>query len=158
MWLLLVGCTPVAPIVVSTPLSPVETRDQQWDALFYGHASAEEAVTALILAERRATIARDLALLTQLWAEDAYIVDGRNSVTPSDDYIWQGRAAIVDRYQVAVFPFDLPPLDTLAAGTTITIAGKEATVQHSGDHWRLVKIDQRWWLAALQYQLAPVDD
>ncbi|MEZ4737629.1 MAG: hypothetical protein R3E79_61925 [Caldilineaceae bacterium] len=140
------------------PLPTAAQRDPQWDTLFYGHASAEEAVTALILAERRATIDRDVSLLTQLWSEDALIVDGRNSVTPSDDYVWRGRAAILDRYQVAVFPFDLPPLDTLATGTAITITGNAATVRHGGDQWHFIKTDQRWWLAALHYQLPPAEN
>lgn len=133
-------------------------HDQQWRELFYGHATEEEAVTALILAERQAAINGDLALLAQLWAEDAYIVDGRGSVVTDDDYIWQGRSAILDRYRVAVFPLDLPPLGALTADASIIMTGDDATVRHGGDHWRLVKADQRWWLLALQYQLTPGAD
>jgi hypothetical protein len=150
LWFLLGGCRAGAPIAVATATPPM-IDNPAWQQLFFDHVTEEEAVTALIIAERQATIQRDLALLGQLWAEDAQIVDGRNTSTINDDYRWQGRAALLDRYQVAVFPFDLPPLTVLAADALITIRGDSATVLHGNDQWQLVKADQRWWLAELRY-------
>lgn len=156
LWLLLAACGAVATPTPSKALPSIASADQQWNAIFQGHSSPEEAVTALIVAERQATIDQDLGLLGQLWAADASIVDGRGTLPTTDDYVWQGRAAILDRYRVAVFPFTLPPLSQLAVGTTITITGNEATVHHHGDQWQLVKVEQRWWLLTLRYQLAPM--
>ena len=148
--LLLGGCSAGAPTTVAKP-TPLVIDDPAWRQIFFDHATEEEAVTALIITEREATIQHDLTLLGQLWAEDAQIVDGRNTSATDDDYRWQGRAALLDRYQVAVFPFDIPPLTTLAADASITINGNKATVLHDNDQWQLVKADQRWWLASLRY-------
>jgi len=148
--LLLSGCRAGTPAMVATP-TPQVIDDPAWRQIFSDHATEQEAITALILAERQATIQHDLALLGQLWAEDAQIVDGRNTSVTDDDYRWQGRAAILDRYQVAVFPFDLPPLTALAADASITITGDRATVLHGNDQWQLVKAEQRWWLTTLRY-------
>ena len=63
-----------------------------------------EAIPALIVAERDASGARDLSTLSLLWRQDAQIVDGRNTADSADDYTWQGLPAILDRYQLAVFP------------------------------------------------------
>lgn len=141
----------------ATPVAPLPTAAVTETAalLFTGYPTDEEAITALILAERQATIAHHLPVLGQLWADTAQIVDGRNSATPTDDYHWQGRAAILDRYQVAVFPFVLPPLVALDASAVITITGERATVQHLTDRWQLIKIDDRWWLNELKYSYQP---
>ncbi len=118
-----------------------------------------EAAPALILAERQASIDGDLALLRQLWAPDARIIDGRGTPAPNDDYVWAGRDAILDRYVLAVFPAPPPPLapEDLAAlalivddeteGDAITSARVELGV----DHWRLTWRDDRWQLLELRY-------
>ncbi len=158
--LLLAGCTTATPTQVVPPPSaatPLAVVEQDFLLAQLDKGRAEEAVTVLILAERQAAIDQDLALLGALWATDARIVDGRNSVTPEDDYIWQGRAAILDRYRVAVFPFALPPLAALDAAAEITVTGAAATVRHGPDVWQLRKAEQRWWLTALRYQLAGRD-
>lgn len=150
--LLLVGCTATPPArLPPIPPAPVLPVGLGSDA----QATPEAAITALILAERQAAIAHNLPLLGALWAEDAQIVDGRNSATPADDYRWQGRAAILDRYQVAVFPFTVPPLAALDASAVITITGEHATVEHLQDHWQLAKVDGRWWLTELRYSEVP---
>jgi hypothetical protein len=150
LWLLLAGCGSVAqpeqPVSASIAVTPAE-----WSALFYDYPTDEAAVTALILAERQAAIDHNLALLGELWGEDAHVIDGRGNATPSDDYVWQGRAAILDRYVVAVFPFALPPLTALDAAATLTITGEQAMIQNGNDHWQLVKVNERWWLTELHY-------
>lgn len=152
--LLLAGCNTTMP---ATPVTPIPTAEATETAstLFTGYSTDEEAIAALLIAERQAAMAHDLPVLGQLWADTAQIVDGRNSTTPNDDYLWQGRAAILDRYQVAVFPFVLPPLVTLDASAVITITGERATVQHLTDRWQLIKIDGRWWLNELKYSYLP---
>lgn len=116
--------------------------------------SATDASTlpALVVAEREASIAGNLPLLATLWAEDGRIVDGRGSAEPGDDYIWAGRAAILDRYKLAVFPAPPPPL-TLPelAGATVTVEGENATLVNGGDRWRFVQRAGRWWLQELVY-------
>jgi len=147
---LLLGCRSTLQRPVAPP-TPTAVADQTWPDLFGQHPTAEAAVTALILAERQAAIDHDLALLSQLWAEDAQVIDGRNNAAPADDYRWQGRAAILNRYVVAVFPFYLPPLLSVDTAALITITDGEATVQNGNDQWQLVKVNGRWWLTELRY-------
>jgi hypothetical protein len=108
----------------------------------------------LVIAEREASIEGNLPLLATLWAEDGRIVDGRGTSGDSDDYVWAGRAAILDRYRLAVFPAPPPPL-TLAelAGATLTAEGDAATLLNGGDRWRFVLRDGRWWLQELTYRV-----
>lgn len=147
---LLMGCRSTIQRPVPPP-TPTIVASQAWPDLFGQHATAEAAVTALILAERQAAIDHDLALLSQLWAEDAQIIDGRSNTEPTDDYRWQGRPAILNRYVVAVFPFYLPPLPNLSATALITITDEQATVQNDNDQWQVVKVNERWWLTELRY-------
>lgn len=113
----------------------------------------EEAAPALIMTEREAARTRDLALLARLWAADARIVDGRSSGEPGDDYAWQGRDAILDRYVLAVFPAPPPDLDAEQLSDLEVIRSSEgaAQAQVGIDHWTLVYRDGRWWLAELRY-------
>lgn len=111
---------------------------------------AAEALPALVLAERNAANARDLATLRQLWTEDAQIIDRRGTPNPADDLVWRGRDAILDRYTLAVFPAPPPPFDgppNLAA----TIDGETAIALLGNDAWRFTFHDGRWWLQELAY-------
>ncbi len=122
---------------------------------------ATAAFTALIVAEREASISGNLALLTALWAEDARMVDGRGTATPDDDLVWQGRKAILDRYRLAVFPAPPPALDANSLDQAIlqienaparaTSDPRMATLVHGGDRWQLVQREGRWWLFELIY-------
>lgn len=112
--------------------------------------AAEEAIPFLIAAERAAAGAGDQATLAHLWDEDAQIVDGRGTPAPDDDYVWPGRAAILDRYVLAVFPSPPPPLDGLD-GLTMMVEGSEASAMHGGDRWRFIQRDGRWWISELVY-------
>ena len=108
------------------------------------------ALPQLIAAERDASRRGDLALLAQLWAPDSRIVDSRGTPAPADDYIWRGRAAILDRYQIAVFPAPPPAFDAPPAPTLI-VDGETARGQLGNDRWRFVFTDGRWWLQELAY-------
>ena len=126
---------------------PVATLPPGVDA-----AAPEQAVPALILAERQAAIDGDLALLSRLWASDARIVDGRGTPDSADDYVWQGRDAILDRYTLAVFPSPPPPLNhEQLADLVLTVEGDAAHAELGVDRWRIVRLDGRWLLAELRY-------
>ncbi|MFN8488194.1 MAG: hypothetical protein U0350_11415 [Caldilineaceae bacterium] len=113
-------------------------------------AAPELALPQLVEAERQASIDKNLALLTQLWAEDGRIVDGRGTPPTGDDYVWDGRAAILDRYVVAVFANPPPPLH-LHGALLLQVTGDTATGRYGQDHWRFVKRANHWWLAELRY-------
>jgi hypothetical protein len=104
----------------------------------------------MIVAERDASRRGDVALLEQLWAPDARIVDARGTDDPNDDYIWPGRAAILDRYRLAVFPIPPPPLEGLPA-PTISVVGDFAQVVNGQDQWQFTHQSGRWWITELKY-------
>lgn len=116
-------------------------------------APADQAIPALVAAEREAARQADAGLLAILWDADAVIIDGRATAAEADDYRWEGRAAILDRYALAVFPSPPPPPlaeDTLRAGHLV-VTDSVATLELGGDRWRFVHRDGRWWLAELAY-------
>lgn len=147
-WLLLTGCQP-------GPLPPSPTATPPAPALVTG--VTETNLADLIMAEREAAISGDLLRLAALWAEDARIVDGRGTAPTADDYIWQGRSAILDRYVLAVFPAPPPPADAAALqAAPVQVERRSereavATLVNGGDRWRLVQRDGRWWLHELVY-------
>jgi len=112
---------------------------------------ATAAIPALILAERTASATADLATLSLLWHSNARIVDGRNTSDPADDYIWQNRMAILDRYKLAVFPNPPPPFEDIPA-FDIRHDEFSATVVNGVDEWQFVYTDGRWWITELAYQ------
>ncbi|MFO7633422.1 MAG: hypothetical protein R6W76_12825 [Caldilinea sp.] len=144
MPLLLVACTRTpgySPPPASAPTPPPVT--------IAGNA-IDEALPALVLAERMAAREHDLATLGQLWAEDARIVDSRGAGDPADVYIWQGRDAILDRYVLAVFPAPPPPL-TEPLDLVVTRTGDTAAATLGNDRWRFTFAEGRWWLQELMY-------
>jgi hypothetical protein len=111
-----------------------------------------DTLATLVLVEREASIQGNLPLLATLWAGDGRIVDGRGSAAEDDDYVWNGRAAILDRYRLAVFPAPPPPLTPAElADATPVVEGDNATLTNGGDRWRFVQHDGRWWLQELVY-------
>lgn len=158
VWLIS-GCSPVpTSSQLSSPsaLQPVEAEQVQAESLSALLASeANTAIPALIVAERAASSARDLATLSSLWQPDARIVDGRNTADPADDYIWPNRAAILDRYELAVFPNppprfeDVPTFDITHDTST---GDPHATVVNGVDEWQFIYSDGRWWITELAYQ------
>ena len=114
-------------------------------------AEAMGAIPALSVAERMASGARDLATLSSLWHSNARIVDGRNTSDPVDDYIWQDLAAILDRYELAVFPNPPPPFEGVPA-FDISHDEFSATVVNGVDEWQFTYSGGRWWISELAYQ------
>jgi hypothetical protein len=111
---------------------------------------ADQAIPQLIAAEREASRRGDLLLLAQLWAPDGRIVDGRGTGDPADDFTWPDRAAILDRYRLAVFPAPPPPLAGLPA-PALTVQGDAAQAVNGGDRWLFRYAAGRWWIAELRY-------
>ncbi|MCC6166140.1 MAG: nuclear transport factor 2 family protein [Caldilineaceae bacterium] len=142
LWL--AGCSaPLRALPTPTPIPPTPA---------FAAAPAVQALPALVIAERQAAATGDLAILAQLWAADARIVDGRGTSDSADDYVWTGRAAILDRYRLAVFPSPPPPLGANDLQTaTVHLEGDQATLVRNGDRWRFTQRDGRWWLLELTY-------
>lgn len=138
------GCTSVAPAAVQPPPPPTVAVPA------FVTAAPDQALPQLVEAERQASIDKNLALLAQLWAEDGRIVDGRDTLPTADDYVWEGRAALLDRYVVAVFANPPPPLQ-LHGALLLQVTGDTATGRYGQDRWRFVKRANRWWLAELRY-------
>lgn len=138
------GCTRTtqrqAPATISQPGAPPA----------FVTLPPEQAIPQIIAAERDASLRGDLPLLAQMWAEDARIVDSRGTDDPADDFLWPNRAAILDRYTLAVFPAPPPPLDG-APTPTITVQGEAAEAINGQDRWQFTNQDGRWWIAELQY-------
>lgn len=147
--LLATACSAPQPSALQRPLpAPIPTAA----APAFVTDPPEQALPALVMAERQASIAGDLATLAQLWAADARIVDGRGTPDPDDDYVWSGRAALLDRYRLAVFPSPPPPLaESDLLNAQLSLQDDQATLQRNGDHWRFVRRDGRWWLLELVY-------
>ena len=139
----LIGCTS-ASTMASRPAEVAVTPP-----LFVA-ADAGEALPHLVAAERSAAGERNLSLLAELWAPDARIIDRRATADPADDYVWAGRAAILDRYVVAVFPSPPAPLDALPT-MKIQMDGDTARAHLGNDDWAFVRRDGRWWLLELAY-------
>lgn len=116
-------------------------------------AAPEQALPDLVAAERKAARHADAGLLALLWDADAVIIDGRATVDDGDDYRWVGRAAILDRYTLAVFPSPPSLDDPILTGAQIIVTDTVATLVVAGDRWRFVRRDGRWWLAELAYSL-----
>lgn len=141
---LLAACTRSPQPLPLTPL-PVPP-----DPPAFVHAAAQEAIPQLIAAERDASRRGDLALLAQLWAGDARIVDTRGTGDPGDDFVWPDRDSILDRYTLAVFPAP-PPLLDAPPSPTITVEDSLAQAVNGKDQWQFVQQDGRWWISELRY-------
>ena len=142
--LFLTGCT-AAPLRLPPSPTPAPAAPPVFVTL-----PAEEAIAQMIAAEREASRHGDLALLAQLWAEDARIIDSRGTEDPADDFTWPDRAAILDRYTLAVFPAPPPALEGLPT-PAITVEEDSAQALNGQDRWQFVRQEGRWWMAKLQY-------
>jgi len=127
-------------------------------------ATAEEAISQLILLEGQGVVSQDIGGLMNLWAPEAVIVDAKHTPdSPNDDARWRGRDAIRERYVVLVFPGN--PSLVSPADVVIVIDGDKATATSTtqigaetspgGDRWDFVKRDGRWWITGLTYNLEP---
>ena len=127
--------------------------------------SDEEAVRQLVMAESEAVLQQDMERLADLWLEDAWVRDAKHTPDDeSDDAVWRGLDAVLDRYVVLVFPgnpqFAAPEIlevsiqGDVAVVRSTTRIGDE--VSPAGDRWELEKRDGRWRLRSLTYNLEPL--
>lgn len=147
-----VPATPILSVFTPTalPLSP-PTSDR-------------EAILALMDAEAKAATHDDAARLLELWAADGLIRDANHTPgDPTDDHTWSGHDAILSRYFTIVFPLHLTQLrrtdvlltvqgDTASATATTVI---EREVSPGGERWAFVRVDGRWRIASITFNLEP---
>lgn len=131
-----------------------------------GEESADQTqIRALIAAEGRFVVNREIGPLMALWAEDSQVINAKNTPADEEDnQIWQGTDAIRHRYLNVVFPSAPETVGNLtlqvsvdgdraqAQGTT-QIGGE---VSPNGDLWQLQRSDGCWYLQALTYNLEPL--
>jgi ketosteroid isomerase-like protein len=150
--LLLVACRPATP---APPTALARTRTPV-------PANAEEAIRQILRAESEGVVHQDMALLTELWAEDATVTDAKHTPEISeDDAVWRGIDAILDRYVVLVFPGN--PQFAEPADIEIIVDGDRATarsttqigdeVSPGGDLWTFKRCGEHWCIRSLTYNL-----
>ncbi len=153
--LMLTGCQPTQPLPTPTP-PPA--------GIIPPGASDEEAILALLQAESRGVVEKDIDLLAAIWSDDAIIIDAKHTPNdPGDDTRWVGLDAVLDRYVTLVFPGN--PTFALPADVQITITGEHAEARSStqigqersphGDQWTFKKVQGQWRITSLTYNLEP---
>ena len=156
--LLLAGCSRATPTPIPT-LAPLGGSCSLPAA-----PDDESAIRALLIVEGELVVAQNIDPLMLLWADDARIVDAKNTPDDSaDDQIWDGVDAIRNRYVRIVFPGAPSVVDH--GDEMITIEGDTAQVESTttigsevapaGDHWEMVRRDACWYIASLTYNLEP---
>jgi hypothetical protein len=122
----------------------------------------EEAIRQLVILEGQGVVSQDIEGLMDLWADDATVIDAKNTpADTTDDARWGGKDALRDRYVVLVFPG--APATAGDPAVKITVDGDKATatgtttigseVSPGGDRWTFVRRDGRWWIESLTYNL-----
>jgi hypothetical protein len=122
----------------------------------------ESAIRALLVAEGEFVVTQNIDALMRLWAEEAHIVDAKNTPDNSDDdQVWEGKDAIRHRYVRTVFPGAPAVVDH--GDERITINGDQAQVESTttigsevapaGDRWEMKRQTDCWYLAGLTYNL-----
>lgn len=133
-------------------------------AVLRSQSGDEAAVRKLLQDEATAVVSKDIARLSELWAEEGIVIDARHTAdNQADDATWRGRDAILDRYMVLVFPGN--PQFAEPADIAIDISGDAAKaisttqigdeVSPAGDRWEFRYDEGRWWITSLTYNLEP---
>jgi ketosteroid isomerase-like protein len=127
----------------------------------------EAALRALVAAEGQGARTRDVALLESIWAEDGVVRDASHTPhDPADDQVWQGRDAVMLRYETVIFILTLDevgPLDLdvevqgdMAVVTGTTRIGGERSPQ--GERWTFVRRGGEWRIAGITFNLERESD
>ena len=137
---------------VSTPTPTTFSKDM----------TDEQAILNLLHAEGKGVENKDMQLLSTIWADDALVVDAKRTPDDaSDDTRWEGIDAVMNRYVTLVFPgnpslaghpdVNITISDDQAIATSSTQIGGEYAP--TGDRWRFVRINGRWYIQSLVYNL-----
>lgn len=140
-------------------------RQAQDCPVFDPAATDDEAIRALLLAEGRAVVQQDAERLLSLWNPAGRVVDAAHTPnSPADDQIWEGAAAIRNRYLHRVFPG--APQSVQPGQITLNITGNTAEAvsatqidgefSPAGDRWQFQKVDGCWQIQQLTYNLEPL--
>lgn len=124
-------------------------------------ATDEEAILQLLNAEAEGVVNQDIDLLMALWTPDGVVTDANHTPDDhSDDLVWEGAEAIKERYLVIFQSFPTQAThpdveltitaDTAEATTTTTIGIDMAP---KGDKWTFAKIEGRWHITSLTFNL-----
>jgi ketosteroid isomerase-like protein len=125
-------------------------------------ANDEEAIMQLLNAEAEGVVSQDIDRLMEIWHQDGVVTDANHTPdNPSDDRVWEGIAAIRERYVNEIFPS--APSSVTHPDAQITIEGNTATavttstigIDHApgGDQWTFAKTDGRWLITSLTFNL-----
>jgi len=125
-------------------------------------ANDEEAVMQLLNAEAEGIVSQDIDRLMEIWHEDGVVTDANHTPdNPSDDRVWDGIAAIRERYVNEIFPS--APSSVTHPDAEVTVEGNTATavstttigIDHApgGDQWTFVKTEGRWLITGLTFNL-----
>lgn len=125
-------------------------------------ANDEEAVMQLLNAEAEGVVSQDIDRLMEIWHQDGVVTDANHTPdNPSDDRVWDGIAAIRERYVNEIFPS--APSSVTHPDAEVTVEGNTATavstttigIDHApgGDQWTFVKTEGRWLITGLTFNL-----
>jgi ketosteroid isomerase-like protein len=125
-------------------------------------ANDEEAVMQLLNAEAEGVVSQDIDRLMEIWHQDGVVTDANHSPdNPADDRVWDGIAAIRERYVNEIFPS--APSSVTHPDAEVTVEGNTATavstttigIDHApgGDQWTFVKTEGRWLITGLTFNL-----
>jgi ketosteroid isomerase-like protein len=125
-------------------------------------ANDEEAVMQLLNAEAEGVVSQDIDRLMEIWHQDGAVTDANHTPdNPSDDRVWDGIAAIRERYVNEIFPS--APSSVTHPDAEVTVEGNTATavstttigIDHApgGDQWTFVKTEGRWLITGLTFNL-----
>jgi hypothetical protein len=160
--LLVAACSSPQP----TPTPAPTPAPQGGACILPAQPDTEATLRALLDAEGTFVVSQEIDSLMQLWADDAKIVDARNTPDEtSDDQVWEGRDAIRNRYVRIVFPGAPAAVDHSDQQITLDASGNQAVVESTtaigneiapaGDRWELVLRDGCWYIFNLTYNLEP---
>lgn len=156
--LLLAACS--TPVPEPTPVPPGGS------CTLPSQPDTEATIRTLLDAEGLMVVSQDIDALMALWAQDAKIVDAKNTPEDgADDQVWEGRDAIRNRYVRIVFPGAPAAIDHSDQRITLNADGNGAVVESTtaigsevapaGDRWEVVARDGCWYLQSLTYNLEP---
>ncbi len=131
-----------------------------------GRPDTDATLRALLDAEGALVVSQQIDPLMMLWANEAKIVDAKNTPDDADDdQVWEGRDAIRSRYVRIVFPGAPTAVDHSDQQITLDPSGNSAIVESTttigsevapaGDRWEVVLRDGCWYILSLTYNLEP---